>query len=126
IKSFPTRRSSDLRYPDHPGLNLTWEVREGIARHETFFDSPPVPEEFAAFPQPGLEAQLSSLADMIAYCTHDLEEALGFGFLDEEELRRHVALWRDLPAVGVTYPYRPLDGRTKEWKFPVPRRIARA
>ncbi|MFS8524691.1 MAG: dNTP triphosphohydrolase, partial [Limnochordales bacterium] len=57
----------EIRYPDFPGLNLTWEVREGIARHATFFDDPRVPDEFAAWPQPGLEAQLSNLADMIAY-----------------------------------------------------------
>jgi len=109
----------EIRYPDHPGLNLTWEVREGIARHETFFDSPPVPEEFAQFPQPGLEAQLSSLADMIAYCTHDLEDALAFGFLQESELRRHVALWREVPAVTASYPYTPLDAQAMECKFRV-------
>lgn len=109
----------EIRYPSFPGLNLTWEVREGIARHETFFDQPPVPAEFAAFPQPGLEAQLSSLADMIAYCTHDLEDALNFGFLREDELERYVALWRELPAVDVTHPYPPLVASAMRRSFRV-------
>lgn len=109
----------EIRYPGYAGLNLSWEVREGVARHETFFDQPPVPDEFGGFPQPGLEAQLSSLADMIAYCTHDLEDALAFGFLREEELERHVTLWRELPSVSITHPYTPLAAQTMERRFRV-------
>ena len=109
----------EIRYPGHVGLNLTWEVREGVARHETFFDKPRVPAEFGEFPQPGLEAQLSSVADMIAYCTHDLEDALAFGFLREEDLERHVALWRELPPVKMTYPYPPLAAQAMERRFRV-------
>ncbi|MBO8141334.1 MAG: deoxyguanosinetriphosphate triphosphohydrolase [Firmicutes bacterium] len=109
----------ELRYPSHPGLNLTWEVREGIARHETFFDRPPVPDEFAGFPQPGLEAQLSSLADMIAYCTHDLEDALAIGFVREEELERQVELWQELPPVDDIHPYPPLARQAMTRSFRV-------
>lgn len=98
----------EIRYPDYPGLNLTWEVREGIARHETFFDSPRVPPEFRKWSRPGLEAQLSNLADMIAYCTHDLEDALATGFLRDEELQRDIALWRDIPTPTPRHPYAPL------------------
>lgn len=86
----------EVRYPQHPGLNLTWETREGIARHTTFFDHPDPPPEFAQTPQPGLEAQISSVADMIAYCTHDLEDALIIGFVSDEELQESVRLWREV------------------------------
>src|SRR3712207_8068738 len=62
---YTTLFRSDLlesRYPEFPGLNLTWEVREGIAKHSKSFDpTQPVPdfEEFAAAPWPSLEAQRS-------------------------------------------------------------------
>ncbi len=70
----------ERRYEDFPGLNLTWEAREGIAKHQTAFDSPDTPEEFRDSPQPGVEAQIASLADTLAYVSHDLEDALYHGF----------------------------------------------
>lgn len=108
----------EIRYPDFPGLNLTWEVREGIVRHATFFDNPQVPPEFSDWPQPGLEAQLSNLADMIAYCTHDLEDALTVGFLREEDLERDIALWRDIPEPAPRWSYSSLARRemARRWK----------
>ncbi len=109
----------EIRYPDFPGLNLTWEVREGIVRHETFFDSPRVPDEFGQWPQPGLEAQLSNLADMIAYCTHDLEDALAIGFLREDELEHDIALWRDVPQPQPGFAYTPLAEREMVRRFRV-------
>ncbi|HHV62991.1 MAG TPA: dNTP triphosphohydrolase [Firmicutes bacterium] len=89
------------RYPECPGLNLTWETREGIARHETFFDAPRAISEFAGFPQPGFEAQISSISDMIAYSTHDLEDALYIGFVTEEELYSEIELWREIAGRGI-------------------------
>lgn len=83
------------RYPDHPGLNLTWETREGIARHEGFFDRPQVIPEFTATPQPGIEAQICSAADTIAYSTHDLQDALTVGWIAEAELAEKLPLWRE-------------------------------
>lgn len=89
-----TLRVVDLledRYPDFPGLNLTWEVREGIAKHSTDYDQP----EISAFGdnQPTLEAQIVELADEIAYNNHDLDDGLTSGMLDPEELSG-VTLWR--------------------------------
>lgn len=69
----------ERRY-DFPGLNLTWEAREGIGKHATPFDAPETPGEFKDTPQPGVEAQIASLADVLAYVTHDLEDALYYGF----------------------------------------------
>ncbi|MDF1537061.1 MAG: deoxyguanosinetriphosphate triphosphohydrolase [bacterium] len=79
------------RYPDFTGLNLTWEVREGIAKHSTDFDQP----EIAAFgeTQPSLEAQIVELADEIAYNNHDLDDGLTSRMLEQGELSR-VTLWR--------------------------------
>jgi len=89
-----TLRVVDLledRYPAFTGLNLTWEVREGIAKHSTDYDQPVI----AAFgdSQPTLEAQIVELADEIAYNNHDLDDGLTSGMLEPEELSR-VALWR--------------------------------
>jgi dGTPase len=75
----------ERRY-DHPGLNLTWEAREGIGKHVTFFDAPDVPHEFSGTPQPGIECQIASLADVLAYVTHDLEDALFYGFFGLTEV----------------------------------------
>jgi len=84
----------ETRYPGFPGLNLTRDTREGLAKHSTYFDSPAGEDEFGAYPYPSLEAQLSDLADMIAYCTHDIEDALRVGILESDELAREIALWR--------------------------------
>jgi len=77
----------ERRYRDFPGLNLTWEAREGIAKHATPFDSPEAPDEFRGSPQPGVEAQIASIADVLAYVAHDLEDALFCGFLTLADLR---------------------------------------
>ncbi len=79
------------RYPNFPGLNLTWEVREGIAKHSTDYDQP----EIAAFGdnQPSLEAQIVELADEIAYNNHDLDDGLTSGMLEQEKLSG-VTIWR--------------------------------
>ncbi|RMG11960.1 MAG: dNTP triphosphohydrolase [Planctomycetota bacterium] len=75
----------ERRY-EFPGLNLSWEAREGIAKHATVFDSPTTPEEFRNTPQPGVEAQIANLADTLAYVSHDVEDALYYGFFTMNEL----------------------------------------
>lgn len=78
-------------YPQHPGLNLTFAVRQGIARHETPFDQPVF--GFDEYPQPTPEAQVVNLADLIAYCAHDLEDAVAMGLVTVEQLLRTPDLW---------------------------------
>ncbi|MDQ7820747.1 MAG: deoxyguanosinetriphosphate triphosphohydrolase [Armatimonadota bacterium] len=86
----------EVRYAHAPGLNLTWPVRQGIATHATIYDVPVVPPEFAGRAQPSLEAQVVDLADMIAYCTHDLDDALRIGLADEDDLAaKNIELWAD-------------------------------
>jgi dGTPase len=71
----------EKRYPAYEGLNLCFETREGIARHATTYDHPSIPEEFQRLTQPSLEAQVVNIADPLAYCAHDLEDALNAGYL---------------------------------------------
>ena len=75
----------EQRYPEHPGLNLTYEVREGIIKHETKSDI--VDEEFSPELQPSLEAALVDLADSIAYNSHDIDDGLSSGLITFEMLR---------------------------------------
>jgi dGTPase len=70
-------------YPGIHGLNLTWEVREGIAKHGSH-RLPGPDHEFVDFSQPSLEAQVSDLADGIAYGCHDLDDGLAAGLIQWE------------------------------------------
>ena len=83
----------EQKYPRFPGLNLTWEVREGLGRHSTAYDHPGLRKEFPA-KSPSLEAQVANLADEIAYYSHDLDDGLDAALLSETQLKRHVRLWR--------------------------------
>ena len=83
----------EQKYPDFCGLNLTWEVREGLAKHSTAYDHPSGGAGFQA-KSPSLEAQVANLADEIAYTSHDLDDGLDSGLLREDELSRQVRLWR--------------------------------
>jgi len=71
-------------YPQFRGLNLTWEVREGIAKHATQYDHPAV-EGFGDAP-PSLEGQVVEIADSIAYDSHDLDDALAMGIISAGDL----------------------------------------
>lgn len=81
------------RYPDFPGLNLTWEVREGIIKHQPESDAH-APEEYARGEAPTLEAQLTDFVDEIAYNNHDIDDALRSGMLEIEQIRS-VRLFRE-------------------------------
>lgn len=98
------------RYPGFPGLNLTWEVREGIAKHSGSIDVDKAPEfaEYEPDLPPPLEAQLIDLVDEIAYNHHDIDDGLGSGLLRVEDLAASVPLFgrpwgrasRDLPGAS--------------------------
>ena len=75
------------RYPDIPGLNLTWEVREGIIKHDTEYDSPNVPGRFNPSEAPTLESQVCDLADEVAYNNHDIDDALKQDLIQIEDLK---------------------------------------
>lgn len=80
------------RYEDFPGLNLTYEVREGIVKHDTDYD---VLDATGYEPEAAgtLECQISNLADEIAYNTADLEDGLRSSVLDYLQVRK-LGAWR--------------------------------
>ncbi|MBP7961707.1 MAG: deoxyguanosinetriphosphate triphosphohydrolase [Caldilineaceae bacterium] len=69
------------RYPDYPGLNLTYEVREGVVKHDTDYDVVDA-RTYSPDEKGTLECQLSNLADEIAYSTSDLDDGLRSGILN--------------------------------------------
>ncbi len=82
----------ESRYPGFAGLNLTYEFREGLVKHETEYDVR-VPAEYAPELQGSLESQIASFADELAYNTHDLDDGLRAGILSIEEVR-NVRWWQ--------------------------------
>ncbi len=83
------------RYPDWPGLNLTYEVREGIVKHETEYDTMSFAAQFEPHKRGLLEAQIANAADEIAYNAHDLDDGLRAGLFTPADLD-HLDLWRQL------------------------------
>ena len=81
------------RYATFPGLNLSWEVREGIVKHSTRYDRPQV-QEFDASLAPTLEAQIVDFADEIAYNAHDIDDGLKSQMLTLGDLEGS-RLWRE-------------------------------
>jgi dGTPase len=81
------------KYPAYAGLNLSWEVREGLVKHYTAYDHPGKRKGFDA-KSSSLEAQVANLADEITYYSHDLDDGLDSGLLNEKQLRKNVELWR--------------------------------
>jgi len=89
-------------YPNFPGLNLTFEVREGLRKHDALYKFP-APED-KSYHQPSLEAQVADLADEITYYSHDLDDAIDFEILSVSQLE-HNEVWRQgCRAVAARYP----------------------
>jgi dGTPase len=82
----------EQKYPDFPGLNLSWEVREGLAKHHTAYDHPGRRKGFDA-KNSSLEAQIANLSDEITYYSHDLDDGLDAGLLSEKKLGTNVRVW---------------------------------
>ena len=83
------------RYPDFEGLNLTWEVREGIAKHSGPINVQVAPEfaEYEPDLQPPIEAQLIDIVDEIAYNHHDIDDGLESRLLEINALAGAVPLF---------------------------------
>ncbi len=82
----------EQKYPRFNGLNLSWEVREGLVKHYTSYDHPSKRKGFDA-KSSSLEAQVANLADEITYYSHDLDDGLDSGLLSEKQLCKDVRLW---------------------------------
>ena len=80
----------ETKYPDFPGLNLSFEVIEGLHKHGAL---PKRGKERAVFHQPSLEAQIANLADEITYYSHDLDDGLDSRLIEPAQLA-DLAVWR--------------------------------
>jgi dGTPase len=90
--------SFEQRYARFPGLNLTFEVREGMVKHSRDLTPGEYPEFDAFLPgqRPVLEAQLIDLADEVAYNTADLDDAFSAGLITAEDIAGHVEQYRPI------------------------------
>ncbi len=82
----------ERRYPDFPGLNLSWEVLEGIVKHETVYDKTDA-LEYDPHLRGHLEAQITNVADELAYTCHDLDDGLRSGIITPDMLQG-IELWK--------------------------------
>jgi dGTPase len=95
-------------YPKFPGLNLSFEVREGLRKHGAFHEmedatGPQTRTTFQSYRCPSLEAQVADLADEITYYSHDLDDAVDFEILDATQLKKNEVWQRSLRAVLARY-----------------------
>ncbi|MCA9252142.1 MAG: deoxyguanosinetriphosphate triphosphohydrolase [Phycisphaerales bacterium] len=98
-------------YPEHRGLNLTFETREGLIKHNTKYDrpegasnNPALWDFFECGNLPSLEGQIACVADRLAYDGHDLEDAIAANLVNEEELA-DIAIWAEAIApIREQYP----------------------
>lgn len=81
----------EQRYPDFPGLNLSWETLEGMVKHETDYDIAEA-NEYDPELRGHLEAQLANVADELAYTAHDLDDGLRSGMITPGQLDG-IAIW---------------------------------
>jgi dGTPase len=75
--------------PDHPGLNLSFEIRDGLIKHRTEYDKPLATDTL----MPSLEAQIVNIADEIAYQNHDIDDGIRAGILNAGDLAS-LAIWQ--------------------------------
>lgn len=105
------------RYAQFPGLNLTFETREGILKHcsrEHAQELGELGQRFLERKQPGLEAQLANLADEIAYNNHDVDDGLRYGLIEIEPLMEVGLFAEQYRRVGEQYPALPSRRRVHE------------
>jgi len=102
----------ERRFADFPGLNLSWEVREGIVKHETEYDIASA-EEFDPEKRGLLEAQIANVADETAYTAHDLDDGLRAGLFTPADLAG-LGLWRRVQA---SIGWQPRDPRAAQQDF---------
>lgn len=111
----------EIPYCDHPGLNLSWDVLEGLAKHNGPVATPnwALAELDAAFSLdlgawPSLEAQVAAIADDIAYDNHDIDDGLRAGFLLLDDLLDLAPLAEQYRAIEARYPDASVDQRLRE------------
>jgi dGTPase len=105
------------RYAEFPGLNLTFETREGILKHCSLKNAAElgdVGRRFLDKTQPNLEAQVANLADEIAYNNHDVDDGLRSGLITVEQLHGVRLFGEQYEEVGRRHPQLPERVRIHE------------
>jgi dGTPase len=104
-QSFRVVDELEERYPGFNGLNLSWEVREGILKHSSPYDRPmELMSEFMPGIVPCIEAQIINFADEIAYNNHDIDDGLKSGYITSGQLNQ-VELWQEVhESVAARFP----------------------
>lgn len=105
------------RYPDFPGLNLTWEVRQGLMKHQSRWEAPESGEPACL----SLEAQIVDLSDAIAYIAADVDDGLRAGIIKVEDLRHLKLYQRVVRKIEEEYPL--LDASSDIGRYQVSRSI---
>ena len=96
LQSFRVVDELEERYPGFDGLNLSWEVREGIIKHSSPYDRPVgIIADFLPGVVPTIEAQIINFADEIAYNNHDIDDGLKSGYINIAQLKQ-VELWSEV------------------------------
>jgi dGTPase len=114
-QSFRVVDELEERYPGFNGLNLSWEVREGILKHSSPYDRPvEIMAEFLPGIVPTIEAQIINFADEIAYNNHDIDDGLKSGYITLGQLNQ-MELWREVnESVAVRFPN--IDDERKKYQ----------
>ncbi len=81
----------EQRYPEFPGLNLSWETREGMVKHESEYDVSDA-REYNPELRGNLETQICNVADELAYTSHDLDDGLRSGMITPKMVES-ISLW---------------------------------
>ncbi len=84
----------EKKYPKFSGLNLSFEVKEGLKKHYTPWTKPTTKNTFTT-----IEAQIANIADEIAYNNHDIDDGLSTKLLTESDLDQKVSLWKEAKAI---------------------------
>ncbi len=107
LQSLRVVEQLELRYAEFDGLNLTFEVREGILKHCSIKNAKQLGEvgrRFIDKTSPSLEAQLTNYADEIAYNNHDIDDGLRSGLITIDQLSKVELFARNLAEVKALYP----------------------
>ena len=110
LQSLRVVETIETVYPNFEGLNLSYEVLEGLRKHDRGYHRPAFDgHEEESFSCPSLEAQIANRADEITYYSHDLDDGLSHDLIHEEQLEE-IALWQD--CVGFVRKHFPdLEGK---------------
>jgi dGTPase len=110
-QSFRIITELERRYPDFPGLNLTYEFREGLLKHQAERTPGGAPAEYEPHLRGTLESQIAAISDELAYNAHDMDDGLRAGLLDGDA--HALAWWRRACADAGIDPHAPVTDVTR-------------